>query len=69
MTSSHPTPAPCQWLSWLATALDRCSAPGLAMLFLVAILAVASELAAMGPAKPGGIGGAGPVAVGTLHDR
>jgi len=39
MTSSHPTPAPCQWISRLATALDRRSAPRLALLFLCAILA------------------------------
>ena len=34
MTSSHPTPAPCQWFSWLAAGLDRRSAPRLALLFL-----------------------------------
>src|SRR6478609_11356659 len=39
MTSSHPTPAPCQWFSWLADALDRRSAPRLALLFLGAVLA------------------------------
>ena len=39
MTSSHPTPAPCQWFSWLATALDRRSAPRLALLFFGAVLA------------------------------
>jgi hypothetical protein len=39
MTSSHPTPAPCQWFSWLAAALDRRSAPRLAFLFLGAVLA------------------------------
>src|ERR1700750_1953912 len=39
MTSSHPTPVPCQWFSWLAAALDRRSAPRLAFLFLGAILA------------------------------
>src|SRR5947208_6174622 len=39
MTSSHPTPAPCQWLSRLAAALDRRSAPRLALLFLGAVLA------------------------------
>src|SRR5215212_9623203 len=39
MTSSHPTPAPCQWFSRLAAALDRRSAPRLAMLFLGAVLA------------------------------
>src|SRR4051812_46623839 len=37
MTSSHPTPAPCQWFSWLAAALDRRSAPRLALLFLGAV--------------------------------
>src|SRR3954468_19427894 len=39
MTSSHPTPVPCQWFSWLAAALDRRSAPRLARLFLGAVLA------------------------------
>jgi hypothetical protein len=39
MTSSHPTPAPCQWFTWLAAALDRRSAPRLALLFLGAVLA------------------------------
>jgi len=39
MTSSHPTPAPCQWFSWLAAALDRRSATRLALLFLGAVLA------------------------------
>ena len=39
MTSSHPTPAPCQWFSWLAAALDRRSSPRLALLFLGAVLA------------------------------
>src|SRR4249920_3730541 len=39
MTSSHPTPVPCQWFSWLAAALDRRSAPRLALLFLGAVLA------------------------------
>jgi hypothetical protein len=39
MTSSHPTPAPCQWFSWLAAALDRRSAPRLALLLLGAVLA------------------------------
>jgi hypothetical protein len=39
MTSSHPLPAPCQWFSWLAAALDRRSAPRLALLFLGAVLA------------------------------
>jgi hypothetical protein len=39
MTSSHPTPASCQWFSWLAAALDRRSAPRLAMLFFGAVLA------------------------------
>src|SRR5437763_4190302 len=39
MTSSHPTPAPCQWFSRLASALDRRSAPRLALLFLGALLA------------------------------
>ena len=39
MTSSHPTPAPCQWFTWLAAALDRRSAPRLALLLLGAVLA------------------------------
>jgi hypothetical protein len=39
MTSSHPTPVPCQWFSRLAAALDRRSAPRLALLFLGAIVA------------------------------
>jgi hypothetical protein len=39
MTSSHPTPAPCQWFARLASALDRRSAPRLALLFLGAVLA------------------------------
>jgi hypothetical protein len=38
MTSSHPTPAPCQWFTRLASALDRRSAPRLALLFLGALL-------------------------------
>jgi DDE superfamily endonuclease len=39
MTSSHPTPASCQWFARLAAALDRRSAPRLALLFLGAVLA------------------------------
>jgi hypothetical protein len=39
MTSSHPLPVPCQWFSRLASALDRRSAPRLALLFLGAVLA------------------------------
>jgi DDE superfamily endonuclease len=39
MTSSHPMPAPCQWFSWIAAALDRRSAPRLALLLLGAVLA------------------------------
>ena len=39
MTSSHPLPAPCQWFARLAAALDRRSAPRLALLFLGAVLA------------------------------
>src|SRR6476661_4553142 len=39
MISSHPLPAPCQWFTRLASALDRRSAPRLALLFLGAILA------------------------------
>jgi hypothetical protein len=39
MTSSHPTPATCQWFTRLAEPLDRRSAPRLALLFLGAVLA------------------------------
>src|SRR3954469_17356056 len=39
MASSHPLPVPCQWFSRLATALDRRSAPRLALLFLGVVLA------------------------------
>ena len=39
MTSSHPTPARCQWFARLAAALDRRSAPRPALLFLGAVLA------------------------------
>lgn len=39
MPSSHPTPVPCQWFSWLAAALDRRSAPRLALLLFGAVLA------------------------------
>jgi hypothetical protein len=39
MTSSHQLPAPCQWFSRLASALDRRSAPRLALQFLGAVLA------------------------------
>src|SRR5512132_792636 len=39
MTSSHPTPTPCQWFLRLASALDRRSAPRLVLLFLGAVLA------------------------------
>src|SRR5947209_15603238 len=39
MTSSHPLPVSCQWFSRLAAALDRRSAPRLALLFLGAVLA------------------------------
>lgn len=39
MTSSHFTPALCQWSSRLASALDRRSAPRLALLLLGAVLA------------------------------
>jgi hypothetical protein len=48
MTSSHPTPAPCQWFARLASALDRRSAPRLALLFLGAVLARGG-----GPSPPG----------------
>jgi hypothetical protein len=39
MTSSHPLLAPRQWFSRLASALDRRSAPRLALLFHGAVLA------------------------------
>jgi len=39
MTSSHSDPSPCQWFSRLAAALDRRSAPKLALLLLGAVLA------------------------------
>jgi hypothetical protein len=39
MTSSHPHPARCQWFARLASALDRRSAPRLALLFFGAVLA------------------------------
>jgi hypothetical protein len=39
MTSSHQDPSPGRWFSWLAAALDRRSAPRLALLFLGAVLA------------------------------
>jgi len=39
MTSSHPLLTPCQWFARLASALDRRSAPRLALLFLGAVLA------------------------------
>ncbi len=40
MTSSLLPPVPCQWFSWLASALDRRPAPRLALLFLGAVLAL-----------------------------
>ena len=39
MTSSHLLPTPCQWFARLASALDRRSAPRLALLFLGSVLA------------------------------
>src|SRR3954454_19765546 len=39
MASSRLMPFPCQWFAWLASALDRRSAPRLALLLLGAILA------------------------------
>src|SRR5215468_10201417 len=39
MTSSHPSPRPCQWFASLHSVLDRRSAPRLALLFLGAVLA------------------------------
>ena len=38
MASSHPMPAPCQWFSRLAAALDRRPVPRLDLLFLGAVL-------------------------------
>jgi hypothetical protein len=38
MVSLHPTPAPCQWFTRLGSALDRRSAPRLALLILGAVL-------------------------------
>ena len=56
MTSSHPTPAPCQWFSRLASALDRRSARRLALLLLGAVLARGRRTvtAWIGAAKLGG---------------
>src|SRR5881397_2761308 len=39
MPFSQPTPAPCQWFSQLAAALDRRSAVRLALVFVGALLA------------------------------
>jgi hypothetical protein len=39
MTTLHRVPAPCQWFARRAAALDRRSAPRLALLFLGAVLA------------------------------
>jgi len=39
MTSSHPTPTPCQWFVHLSNALDKRSAAKLARLFVGAVLA------------------------------
>src|SRR5262245_8460754 len=39
MPFSQPTPAPCQWFSYLAAALDRRSAVRLAVVFVGAVLA------------------------------
>src|SRR3982750_2908831 len=39
MTPPPPLPASCQWFSRIASALDRRSAPRLALLFLGAVLA------------------------------
>ena len=55
MLFSHLTPAPCQWFSRLASALDRRSAARLAWLFLGALLArgrraVTSRIRAAGSA-------------------
>ena len=45
MTSSHPTPALCRGFSCLAAALDRRSAPRLALLYLGAVLARGGRVA------------------------
>ena len=39
MTSSQQDATPCQWFSYLASALERRSAPSLVWLFLGALLA------------------------------
>ncbi len=52
MTFSHPTPAPCQWFSWLAAGLDRRSAPRLALLFLGAVLARGRKRQSVGGRPP-----------------
>lgn len=39
MSSSHGMPTPCQWFTRLAAAIDKRSAPRLALLFLGAVLA------------------------------
>jgi hypothetical protein len=39
MTSSHLTRNPCQWFTWLVSALDRRSLPRLALLLPGAVLA------------------------------
>jgi len=52
MTSSHPTPAPCQWFSWLAAALDRRSAPRFALVFLGAVLARGRRAIHRRPRRP-----------------
>ncbi|KAJ3059275.1 hypothetical protein HK102_010074 [Quaeritorhiza haematococci] len=39
MTSSHPTPVPCQWFVRISGSLDGRSAPRLALLFVGAVLA------------------------------
>jgi hypothetical protein len=53
MTSSHPLPAPCPWFARLAAALDRRSAPRLALLFLGAVLARGRRTVTSWIAPPG----------------
>src|ERR1700736_2898128 len=56
LASSHPLPTPCQWFSRLACALDRRSAPRLALLFLGAVLARGRRTVTSG-IRAGGLSG------------
>lgn len=53
MTSSHLPLAPCQWFARPAAALDKRSAPRLALLFLGAVLARGRRGAAKGDGENG----------------